>query len=82
MSWKLKETFAKGVNTTMSKKLSAEEVLRLNQKRINKVLQQNGVDPNAVPPLEGTYEERSQKRTQEIFANNQKRINKIMRKYR
>lgn len=82
MSWKLKEIFAKGVNTTMSKKLSTEEVLRLNQKRINKVLRQNGVDPNTVPPLEGTYEERSQKRTQEVFANNQKRIDKIMRKYR
>ena len=82
MNWKLKETFAKGVNTTMSKKLSTEEVLRLNQKRINKVLQQNGVNPNTVSPLEGTYEERSQKRTQEIFANNQKRIDKIMRKYR
>jgi len=82
MNWKLKETFAKGVNTTMSKKLSTEEVLRLNQKRINKVLQQNGVNPNTVPPLEGTCEERSQKRTQEIFANNQKRIDKIMRKYR
>lgn len=82
MNWKLKETFAKGVNTTMSKKLSTEEVLRLNQKRINKVLQQNGVNPNTIPPLEGTYEERSQKRTQEIFANNQKRIDKIMRKYR
>ena len=82
MNWKLKEIFAKGVNTTMSKKLSTEEVLRLNQKRINKVLQQNGVDPNTVPPLEGTYEERSQKRTQEVLANNQKRIDKIMRKYR
>lgn len=82
MNWKLKETFAKGVNTTMSKKLSTEEVLRLNQKRINKVLQQNGVNPNTVPLLEGTCEERSQKRTQEIFANNQKRIDKIMRKYR
>ena len=82
MNWKLKEIFAKGVNTTMSKKLSTEEVLRLNQRRINKVLRQNGVDPNTVPPLEGTYEERSQKRTQEVFANNQKRIDKIMRKYR
>ena len=82
MSWKLKEIFAKGVNTTMSKKLSTEEVLRLNQKRINKVLRQNGVDPNTVPPLEGTCVERSQKRTQEVFANSQKRIDKIMRKYR
>lgn len=82
MNWKLKETFAKGVNTTRSKKLSTEEVLRLNQKKINKFLQQNGVNPNTVPPLESTCEERSQKRTQEIFANNQKRIDKIMRKYR
>lgn len=73
---------AKGANTTMSKKLSTEEILRLNQKRINKVLQQNGVNPNTVPPLEGTCEERSKKRTQEVFANNQKRIDKMMRKYR
>lgn len=66
----------------MNKKLSTEEIFRLNQKRIDKVLRQNGVDPNSVPPLEGSIEERSKKRTQEIFANNQKRINKIMRKYR
>lgn len=74
--------FAKGVDTTMHKKLSTEEVMRLNQKKIDKVLRQNGVDPNNVPPLEGTTEERSRKRTQEVFANNQKRIDKIMRKYR
>lgn len=66
----------------MNKKLSTEEVFRLNQKRIDKVLRQNGVDPNTTPPLEGTSEERSKKRTQEVFANNQKRIDKIMRKYR
>ena len=82
MNWKLKETFAKGVNTTMHKKLSTEEVMHLNQKKIEKVLRQNGVDPSNVPPLEGTYEERSRKRTQEVLANNQKRIDKIMRKYR
>ena len=56
--------------------------MRLNQKKVDKVLRQNGVDPNNIPPLEGTYEERSRKRTQEIFSNNQKRIDKIMRKYR
>jgi len=66
----------------MHKKLSTEEVIRLNQKKIDKVLRQNGVDPDSVPPLEGTSEERSKKRTQEIFANNNKRINRIMRKYR
>lgn len=66
----------------MHKKLSTEEVIRLNQKKIDKVLLQNGVDPKNVPPLEGTSEERSRMRTQEIMANNQKRINKIMRKYR
>jgi len=66
----------------MHKKLSTEEVMRLNQEKIDKVLLQNGVDPNNVPSLEGTSEERSRKRTQEIMANNQKRINKIMRKYR
>lgn len=56
--------------------------MRLNQEKIDKVLLQNGVDPNNAPSLEGTSEERSRKRTQEIMANNQKRINKIMRKYR
>ena len=66
----------------MHKKLSTEEVIRLNQKKIDKVLLQNGVVPNNVPPLEGTYEERSQKRTQEVIENNNKRMNKIMRKYR
>lgn len=66
----------------MHKKLSTEEVMCLNQKKIEKVLRQNGVDPDNVPPLEGTYEERSSKRTKEIFSNNQKRIDKIMRKYR
>ena len=66
----------------MHKKLSTEEVMRLNQEKIDKVLLQNGVDPNNVPSLEGTSEERSRKRTQEIMANNQKRINKIIRKYR
>lgn len=75
-------TFVKGVDTTIHKKLSTEEVMRLNQKKVDKVLRQNGVDPNNIPPLEGTYEERSRKRTQEIFSNNQKRIDKIMRKYR
>ena len=68
----LKEIFAKGVNTTMSKKLSTEEVLRLNQRRINKVLRQNGVDPNTVPPLEGTYEERSQKKDTRGFSKQPK----------
>ena len=77
-----KRKFAKGVDTMMHKKLSTEEAIRLNQVKIDKVLLQNGVDPNNVPPLEGTSEERSRKRTQEIMANNQKRINKIMRKYR
>lgn len=56
--------------------------MRLNQEKIDKVLLQNRVDPNNVPSMEGTSEERSRKRTQEIMANNQKRINKIMRKYR
>ena len=66
----------------MSKNCSTNEIIRLNQKRIDKVLQQNGVDPNNIPPLEGTYEQRSSQRTREVFANNNKRINKIMRKYR
>ena len=66
----------------MSKNCSTNEIIRLNQKRIDKVLRQNGVDPNNIPPLEGTYEQRSSQRTREVFANNNKRINKIMRKYR
>ena len=66
----------------MSQKLSIQEVFRINQKKIDKVLQQNGVDPTNVPPLEGTYEQRSVQRTKEVFVNNNKRINKIMRKYR
>lgn len=66
----------------MSKNCSNNEIIRLNQKRIDKALRQNGVDPNNIPPLEGTYEQRSSQRTREVFANNNKRINKIMRKYR
>lgn len=66
----------------MSHKLSTDEIFRLNRKRVDKVLRQNGVDPNNIPPLEGTYEQRSEQRTKEIFANNNKRIDKIMRKYR
>lgn len=66
----------------MSKNCSNNEIIRLNQKKIDKVLRQNGVDPNNIPPLEGTYEQRSSQRTREVFANNNKRINKIMRKYR
>ena len=66
----------------MSKKFSNDEIFRLNQKRIDKVLRQNGVDPNNIPPLEGTYEQRSEQRTKDIFTSNNKRINKIMRKYR
>ena len=66
----------------MSKKFSHDEIFRLNQKRIDKVLRQNGVDPNNIPPLEGTYEQRSEQRTKDIFTSNNKRINKIMRKYR
>lgn len=66
----------------MSKNCSNNEIIRLNQKKIDKVLRQNGVDPNNIPPLEGTYEQRSSQRTREVFANNNKRINKIMQKYR
>lgn len=61
---------------------TAQKVLDQNQKKIDKILRQNGVDPDNVPPLTGTYEERSRQRTAEVIANNQKRINKIMRKYR
>lgn len=61
---------------------ATKKVIQQNQKRIEKVLRQNGVDPESVPPLAGTSEERSRQRTAEIMANNQKRINRIMRKYR
>ena len=61
---------------------SFQKIKELNDKRIAKVLRQNGVDPNNVPPLTGTYEERSLQRAAEISANNQKRIDRIMRKYR
>lgn len=61
---------------------TTQKVLDQNQKKIDKILRQNGVDPDNVPPLTGTYEERSRQRTAEVIANNQKRINKIMRKYR
>ena len=61
---------------------TTQKVLEQNQKKIEKILRQNGVDPDKAPPLTGTYEERSSQRTAEIFANNQKRIDRIMRKYR
>ena len=61
---------------------TTKRVFAQNQKRIDKILRQNGVDPDKAPPLTGTYEERSSQRTAEIFANNQKRIDRIMRKYR
>lgn len=60
----------------------SQKIKELNDKRIAKVLRRNGVAHNNVPPLTGTYEERSHQRTAEINANNQKRINKVMRKYR
>lgn len=61
---------------------TTQKVLEQNQKKIEKILRQNGVDPNNVPPLTGNAEERSRQRTAEVLSNNQKRINKIMRKYR
>ena len=61
---------------------TTQKVLEQNQKKIEKILRQNDVDPNNVPPLTGTTEERSRQRTAEVLSNNQKRINKIMRKYR
>ena len=61
---------------------TTRKVIEQNQKKIEKILRQNGVDPENVPPLSGTYEERSRQRTAEILSNNQQRINKIMRKYR
>lgn len=61
---------------------TTQKVLDQNKKKIDKILRQNGVDPDSVPPLPGTHEERSRQRTAEVIANNQKRINKIMRKYR
>ena len=61
---------------------TTQKVLEQNQKKIEKILRQNGVDPNNIPPLIGTSEERSRQRTAEVLSNNQKRINKIMRKYR
>ena len=61
---------------------TTQKVLEQNQKKIEKILRQNGVDPSNVPPLTGTSEERSRQRTAEVLSNNQKRINKIMRKYR
>ena len=61
---------------------TTQKVLEQNQKKIEKILRQNGVDPNNVPPLTGTAEERSRQRTAEVLSNNQRRINKIMRKYR
>ena len=61
---------------------TTQKVLEQNQKKIEKILRQNGVDPNNGPSLTGTAEERSRQRTAEVLSNNQKRINKIMRKYR
>lgn len=61
---------------------TTQTVITQNQKKIEKILRQNGVDPNNVPPLTGTSEERSRQRTAETLANNQKRIDRIMRKYR
>ena len=63
-------------------KISLQRMLDLNTKKIHKILRQHGVDPENVPPLTGTYEERSRQRVAETLANNQKRIDKIMRKYR
>lgn len=80
-------SFAASASITMSKvrtmdKDTTQKILEQNQKKIEKILRQNGVDPNNVPPLTGTPEERSRQRTAEVLSNNQKRINKIMRKYR
>ena len=61
---------------------TTQKVIEQNQKKIDKILRQNGIDPNNVPPLTGTTEERSFRRTAEVIANNQKRIDRIMRKYR
>lgn len=61
---------------------TTRKVMVQNQKKVEKILRQNGVDPSNIPPLTGTSEERSRQRTAEVFANNQNRINKIMRKYR
>ena len=61
---------------------TTQKVIEQNQKKIDKILRQNGIDPNNVPPLTGTTEERSRRRTAEVIANNQKRIDRIMRKYR
>lgn len=78
---------AASANITMIKvsamdKDTTRKVIEQNQKKIEKILRQNGVDPEHVPPLSGTYEERSRQRTAEVLSNNQKRINRIMRKYR
>ncbi len=61
---------------------ATKRIIEQNTKRIHKILRRNGVDPDKVPPLEGTYEERSRIRTAQIMANNKKRIDRIMRKYR
>lgn len=61
---------------------NTQKIMEQNQKKIDKILRQNGIDPNNVPPLTGTTEERSRQRTAETLANNQKRIDRIMRKYR
>lgn len=61
---------------------TTQKVMEQNQKKIDRILRQNGIDPNNVPPLTGTTEERSRRRTAEVIANNQKRIDRIMRKYR
>lgn len=61
---------------------TTQKIMEQNQKKIDKILRQNGIDPNNVPPLTGTTEERSRQRTAETLANNQKRIDRIMRKYR
>lgn len=61
---------------------TTQKVMEQNQKKIDRILRQKGIDPNNVPPLTGTTEERSRRRTAEVIANNQKRIDRIMRKYR
>lgn len=38
---------------------NTQKVLEKNQKKIEKILRQNGVDPNNIPPLTVTTEERS-----------------------
>lgn len=66
----------------MGEQSKLQQIFKNNSKRIRRILLQNGVDPDNLPEVKGTPEERSRIRTQQTIQANQRRIDKIMRKYR